>query len=156
MDVQIKTGDPSRIEDYMDVMRDSILWEKYYAPDETVLRGKLTDALARGAVLTAETSTGEAVGLMQCEWKGMFGEWPYLALLGVKKSCRGMGIGHKLLDVFEGTAKALGARNIFICVSNFNARARALYISKGFQKLALIPDLYRNGIAENMLMKRIG
>ena len=84
MEVQIKKGDPARLEDYMDVMRDSILWERYYAPDESVLRGILTDALARGAVLTAETSAGEAVGLMQCEWQGMFGAWPYLALLGVK------------------------------------------------------------------------
>jgi len=29
-------------------MRDSALWEHYYAPDETVLRDGLADALARG------------------------------------------------------------------------------------------------------------
>ena len=58
MEVQIKKGDPARLEDYMDVMRDSILWERCYAPDESVLRGILTDALARGAVLTAEASAG--------------------------------------------------------------------------------------------------
>lgn len=155
MEASDQKGDPARLEDYMDVMRDSILWERYYAPDESVLRGILTDALARGTVLTAEASAGEAVGLMQCEWQGMFGAWPYLALLGVKKNCRGMGIGSMLLDVFEGTSKALGARNMFICVSGFNPRARALYTSKGFRKIALIQDLYRDGIAENMLMKRI-
>lgn len=156
MEVTIKKGDPSRLEDYVDVMRDSALWEHYYAPDETVLRDGLADALARGAVFIAETSSGEAVGLMVCEWEGMFGAWPYPALLGVKKNCRGMGVGHRLLDVFEGTGKALGARNLFICVSTFNPRARALYVSRGFRKAALIPGLYRDGVAENVLIKRIG
>lgn len=40
-------------------MRDSALWEHYYAPDETVLRDGLADALARGAVFIAETSSGK-------------------------------------------------------------------------------------------------
>lgn len=145
MQVQIKKGDPGRLEEYMEVMRDSALWDHYYAPDEAVLRGILTDALARGAVLTAEASSGEAVGLMQCEWKGMFGAWPYLALLGVKKNCRGMGIGHTLLEVFEGTSPALGARNMFICVSAFNPRAKALYLSRGFRKVALIRSFTATG-----------
>lgn len=156
MEVTIKKGDPSRLEDYVDILRDSALWEHYYAPDDAaVLRSILSDVLARGTLLTAETSSGEAVGLAQCEWKGMFGAWPYLALLGVKKNCRGMGIGHLLLDVFEGTGKALGARNLFICVSAFNPRARALYTAKGFRKIALVPALYRDDVTENVLMKRI-
>ena len=65
MEVWIRPGDPARLEDYVDVMRDSALFDHYYAPDESVLRGVLTDALARGALLTAENSSGEAVGLMQ-------------------------------------------------------------------------------------------
>ena len=155
MEVWIRPGDPARLADYMDVMRDSALFDHYYAPDETVLRDILADALARGALLTAENSSGEAVGLMQCEWKGMFGAWPYLALLGVKKRWRGMGVGHKLLDAFERISREMGARQIFICVSAFNPRARALYTSLGFRRIATVPELYRDDVTENVLMKRL-
>lgn len=155
MNVTIKKGDPSRLEEYVDILRESSLWDHYYAPDEQVLRGTLSDALAKGNLFIAESSSGEPVGLMHCEWKGMFGLWPYLALLGVKKNYRGMGIGHALLDTFESVGRALGARNLFICVSGFNPRARALYISKGFRKVALIPGLYRDDVEENVLMKRL-
>ena len=155
MEVWIRPGDPARLSDYMDVMRDSALFDHYYAPDETVLRDILADALARGALLTAENSSGEAVGLMQCEWKGMFGAWPYLALLGVKKRWRGMGVGRKLLSAFERISREMGARQIFICVSAFNPRARALYTSLGFRRIATIPELYRDDVTENVLMKRL-
>lgn len=155
MEIFIKEGDPNRLEDYAAVMRNSPLYNHYYAPNEQLLYTTLQEALSRGALLTAETSAGEAIGIMQCEWQGMFGMWPYLALLGVKDSYRGMGVGHKLIAAYEKTARALGARNIFICVSAFNPRARALYTSIGFHKLALIPDLICDGIHENLLMKRL-
>lgn len=155
MNVEIKKGDPARLEDYVDVMRDSSLFSHYFAPDEQILRNTLADALERGVLLTAENSSGEAIALMICEWKGMFGAWPYLALLGVKKNYRAMGIGHQMLETFEKISRALGARNIFICVSAFNPRARALYTSFGFKKIALIPGMVVNGIDENMLMKRL-
>ncbi|MCF2670937.1 MAG: GNAT family N-acetyltransferase [Butyricicoccus sp.] len=155
MEVWIRPGDPARLEDYVDVMRDSALFDHYYAPDESVLRGVLTDALARGALLTAENSSGEAVGLMQCDWYGMFGAWPYLALLGVKKGWRGMGVGHKLLAAFERVSREMGARQMFICVSGFNPRARALYTSQGYRRVAQIPALYRDDVTENVLMKRL-
>lgn len=155
MEVWIRPGDPARLEDYVDVMRDSALFDHYYAPDESVLRGVLTDALARGALLTAENSSGEAVGLMQCDWYGMFGAWPYLALLGVKKGWRGMGVGHKLLAAFERVSREMGARQMFICVSGFNPRARALYTSQGYRHVAQIPALYRDDVTENVLMKRL-
>ena len=142
MQVTIKKGVPERLEDYVDVMRDSALWDHYYVPDESLLRDTLRD----GTVFIAETSSGEAAGLMICEWKGMFGLWPYLALLGVKKNYRGMGIGHQFLDTFEAIGRAMGVRNLFICVSGFNPRAKALYMS----------DLYKDGVNENVLMKKIG
>lgn len=156
MQVTIKKGVPERLEDYVDVMRDSALWDHYYLSDESLLRDTLAEGLRDGTVFIAETSSGEAAGLMICEWKGMFGLWPYLALLGVKKNYRGMGIGHQFLDTFEAIGRAMGVRNLFICVSGFNPRAKALYMSKGYKKVALISDLYKDGVNENVLMKKIG
>jgi len=156
MEVKITKGEPSRLEEYVEVMRDSALYEHYFAGEEDRLRGMLSGAMERDSLITAENSAGQAVGLMICDWKGMLGVYPYLDLLGVRKDCRGMGVGHKLLATFEQISRNLGARNIFICVSGFNPRARALYVSVGFRKIATVPDLMRAGIQENILMKRIG
>lgn len=156
MEVKITKGEPSWLEEYVEVMRDSALYEHYFAGEEDRLRGMLSGAMERDSLITAENSAGQAVGLMICDWKGMLGVYPYLDLLGVRKDCRGMGVGHKLLATFEQISRNLGARNIFICVSGFNPRARALYVSVGFRKIATVPDLMRAGIQENILMKRIG
>ena len=156
MNVTIKPGEPAKLDEYLEIFKDSPLWDHYFSGGDTTLTESLGRCLEEGTVFIAESSSGEAVGLMQCEWNGMFGEWPYLALLGVKKNCRGMGIGGRLIDMFEATGKALGARNLFICVSGFNPRAKALYTRRGYKKIALVPDLYKNGIEENVLMKRIG
>lgn len=155
MDVTIKRGVPSRLEEYVEVMRDSALYEHYFAGEEDRLRRMLSSAIEDERLITAENSAGEAVGLMICDWKGMLGVFPYLDLLGVRRDCRGMGIGRKLLRTFEQISRGLGARNIFICVSGFNPRARALYTSVGFRKVAVVPDLFRSGIQENILMKRV-
>lgn len=156
MEIGVNKGEAARIESYMEVMRHSPLYDHYYAEDEALLRATLSDALARDALLEATNSRGEVIGLMICEWRGMMGLFPYLALLGVRKDFRGMGVGHRLLETFQRISKELGARNIFICVSAFNPRAKKLYTSFGFKKIALMPDCLKNGISENMLMKRIG
>ena len=46
MQVTIKKGVPERLEDYVDVMRDSALWDHYYVPDESLLRGPIWHFLA--------------------------------------------------------------------------------------------------------------
>ena len=109
----------------------------------------------RDISLPPEPSAGEAGGLMQGDWYGMCGAWPSLALLGVKKGWRGMGVGHKLLAAFERVSREMGARQMFICVSGFNPRARALYTSQGYRRVAQIPALYRDDVTENVLMKRL-
>ena len=43
MQVTIKKGVPERLEDYVDVMRDSALWDHYYVPDESLLRDTLAE-----------------------------------------------------------------------------------------------------------------
>lgn len=155
MEVQIRQAEKGRLEEYVQIMRDSKLYDRYYKPDENRLYAILQDALDREALFIAERSDGQAAGLMICEWKGMLGAFPYLALLGVRKDCRGMGVGHKLIKTFEAISRELKARNTFICVSSFNPRARALYVSLGYRKIAQVPDCFVNGIEENILMKRL-
>lgn len=90
---------------------------------------------------------------MWIELEGFFGAFPYLALLGVKKSFRDMGIGHVLLNTFIGVSKGLGYRKCSLLVSHFNPRAKQLYQSLGFQKMGYVPDCILPGIHENIMVK---
>ena len=147
------------------VLREQKIPFEIRLPDEKPLAlGSLTKeqfdaemekAIKDGNVVSAETSSGEIVGVMVYERKGMFAELPYLALLGVKDGYRGQAIGSRLLDVYVNICRKTGVNKCFICVSHFNPRARALYQRKGFQPVVLIPDLIRPGINEWLLMKQL-
>ena len=149
MNIRIVKADPARKEDYYDIMRDSNLDDHY----GDVLFDIVDDALARESLLIGEKSDGEAVGLIDCRWKGMFEVFPYLSLIGVKKQYRGMGVGHDLLKTYETISRSLGAEKIFLCVDAFNPRARRLYVSQGYQKYGFIPSLFKKGCDENIMMK---
>ena len=155
MDVRIRPGRPSDLEELLEVLRGSSLYRHYWGEDESPLRSLLEDALERGILLAAVGPGDRIAGLAVCEPRGMFAAYPYLALLGVREGLRGMGVGHRLLDAFERIARETGARRIFICVSSFNPRARALYLSVGYRKAAVVPDLNKDGIDEWVLTKRL-
>lgn len=136
------------------VFENSALYDRYFK-DTEFLKEMLDAPLDAGHVIAAETSSGEIVGVMVYEMKGMFGEFPYLALLGVKDGYRKQAIGSRLIDVFQKICERMNFDKCFICVSHFNPRAKALYQRKGFKPVVLIPDLIREGIDEWVLMKRL-
>ena len=143
-----------RLEECKRVFENSALYDWYFK-DTNFLEEWLKGALEEGKVVAAVTSDGVIAGLMICQMKGMFAELPYLALLGVRDSYRGQGIGSRLLDVYADICRQAGYDKCFMCVSHFNPRAKALYQRKGFKPLALIPDMMKAGIDEWVLMKRL-
>ena len=149
MDIRIVKAVPERKEDYYEIMRESNLYTHY---GDTLFMF-VDDALVKGTLYIAEKSDGEAVGLADCRWKGMFDYYPYLALLGVKKQYRGMGVGTELLKAYEIICRSLGAEKIFLCVDAFNPRAKRLYISEGYRKYGFIPGLFKDSCDENIMMK---
>lgn len=151
--INIQVGKPEFLEEYRAVFLESVLFERYFSEDDR-LRDSLRDALERRELLVAE-SGGEIVAVMEVRLNGFFGAFPYLALLGVKKGWRGMGIGHQMLRFFEEAARELGHRHISIMVSTFNPRARNLYQSYGFQKIGSLKDALKEGIEENILVKTL-
>lgn len=144
-------GEAARIPEYCEVFYDSKLYDAYFA-EPGVLESWLSNAIAKGALYIAEDSKGEPVGAMVMTMDGMAG-LPYLNLLGVKKNCRGMGIGSSLVKIFIGVAEAQGAPNMFIMTSHFNVRAKKLYQSLGFQPQCLLKDVMHKGVSEWLFMR---
>lgn len=154
MNVTITRADESRLAECREVFLDSALYDHYFT-EEGRLEAQLADAVSKGELWIALTSKNEVAGAMWIELNGFFGAFPYLALLGVKKNFRGMGVGHVLLGTFEGVARALGYRKASMLVSHFNPRARKLYQSMGYQKVGYVPDAILPGNHENIMVKTL-
>ena len=142
-------------------------WDEYKAIfdncelEERLFRGTdflhqlLWEPLEQGRVIIAETDEGEAIGLMVYNMKGMFGELPYLDLLGVKDGYRGKGLGKALIEVFLSLAREMKFKKAFICTSDFNLGAKKLYEDMGFIPIHLFDNLFDQGVAEWLLMKEL-
>lgn len=152
MNVRITKADESRLDACHAVFADSALYDHYFT-QEGRLDKQLSTAISRGELWVALTSQDEVAGCMWVVPDGFFGAFPYLSLLGVKKSFRGMGIGHVLLETFIGVSRSLGYRKCSLLVSHFNPRAKQLYQSLGFQKMGYVPDCILPGIHENIMVK---
>ena len=151
MNVTIEKATTEHLEEYYPVFDDSALYDHYFNGTD-MLQVWLEGPVARGQVFVALTSKREPVGIMCMKIDGMCG-LPYLALLGVKKQYRGMGIGKKFLNMFIGVAEELGAPNMFIMTSTFNVRAKMLYESFGFRKIGIIPNYEVRGVNEILFVR---
>ncbi len=79
---------------------------------------------------------------------------PYIASIAVAEEFRGGGIGSRLLEFSEDLFRAT-ARHIFLCVSSFNPRARALYERCGYEPIGEFRDYIIDGASEILMHKRL-
>jgi ribosomal-protein-alanine N-acetyltransferase len=62
----------------------------------------------------------------------------------IDKGYRNLGFGHQLLDFLINQSKVNSIEKIFLEVRPSNIKAIALYIKKGFEKIAKRPSYYRH------------
>ena len=79
----------------------------------------------------------------------------YLELFAIAAGAHGRGLGAALLAAVERIAFARG-RNLFVCVSDFNHRARRFYARHGYEQVGTLPDLLVTGSSELLLRKTSG
>lgn len=151
--LSISWGEPEKLEEYREVFLDSLLFERYFSDDDR-LRDSLRHALENRELLVAK-SGAETVGVMEVRFTGFFGAFPYLALLGVKKGWRGMGVGRQMIAFFEEAARQLGYARTSIMASGFNPRARNLYQSLGYKRIGGLANAFKEGIDENIYVKEL-
>ncbi len=92
-------------------------------------------------------------GFVLLQRRGVAGS-PYIASVAVSPDQRGAGIGRRLLqfseDLFLNESK-----HIFLCVSSFNVRARALYEKCGYSAVGELKDYIIEGASEILMHKRL-
>jgi GNAT superfamily N-acetyltransferase len=114
---------------------------------------KLFDPLPSGREGFVIELGGTVSGFALLRPKFLMGD--YLELLVVAPLARSHGLGSALLKHIEGLVFER-AKNLFACVSDFNAEARKFYQKNGYQEIGPMPSFLIPGSAEILLRKTAG
>ena len=112
----------------------------------------LEAALDPAYVTLVARDGGAPLGFARFHPRGVAGS-PYLASIAVHSAARSRGVGTGLLDA--GERRFARARWMFLCVSDFNVRARALYERRGYRTVGELPDYVVDGFSEILMVKRL-
>ena len=117
---------------------------------------KYEDCLARCThpeyLLFVARLESERRGFILVHPRGLAGS-PYIASIAVAPETRSQSVGSALLDCAERHFR--GSRHIFLCVSSFNPRARALYERRGYRSVGELVDYVIDGASELLMHKRL-
>ncbi len=95
---------------------------------------------------------GELQGFIILNMRGAF--VGYIQTVCVDANARGAGIGTRLVEFAEERIFSQ-APNVFLCVSSFNPRARALYERLGYELIGELKDYLIRGESELLMRKTI-
>src|SRR5919206_5822 len=96
---------------------------------------------------------GSVVGFVILVVKGAF--VGYIRTIAVRADWRSRGLGRRLIWFAEERIFR-DSPNVFICVSSFNERARALYERLGYELVGELRDYIVQGHSEWLLRKTLG
>lgn len=95
----------------------------------------------------------EPCGMVLVRPRGVAGA-PYIVSIAVATAFRSRGVGAALLAHVEETYRGRAA-HLFLCVSSFNAGARAFYLRHGFEEVGRFRDFIIAGADELLMHKRL-
>lgn len=150
MNISIISGTLEHLQACKDAYANSKLGQVYSSPDD-LLNSRLAEGINKGEIFVAVDDDDQCLGFIWIDLKGAFNR-PYCKILAVKQQYRGQGIGTALLNYYEKVGFA-NATRIFILVSDFNQGAQQLYQRLGYINVGLIPNLFKEGVSEHILMK---
>ena len=96
---------------------------------------------------------GRIAGFFWAHRSGAFLSAPYLRFIAVSPDFQGRGVGTLLLKEFEQQTYSMG-KDWFLLVSDFNTKAQLFYEKQGYQRVGVLPDFAKDGIAEIIMVKR--
>jgi ribosomal protein S18 acetylase RimI-like enzyme len=96
---------------------------------------------------------GELAGMAAIQHPFLHG--PYLQLLAILPDFQGRNLGLRVLEWMEAQARFEEARQLWLCVSTFNSRAKAFYERFGFEAVAILDKLASDRSDEIFMRKRL-
>jgi ribosomal protein S18 acetylase RimI-like enzyme len=151
MEITIVKGNINYIDDCEDALVKSELGLRYFSKEGSA-RKALEEGFVKEQIFVAIDSNNNCMGFIWCIMDGIFHSFPYLHIIAVKKESRKHGIGKKLLKFFEDICFKDYSK-IFLVVADFNPDAKLLYQRIGYIEVGTIPNLYREGMTEYIMMK---
>jgi GNAT superfamily N-acetyltransferase len=152
-DIQIVLAKSNHVEDCADSVGGSAIGRRYFA-DHNYTRRVIQAGIDKKEIYVGIDGRNSMRGFYWASATGMFCRFPYLRILAVKPSFRGTGVGKELLRHFEASGFSQ-APKVFLAVSDFNAGAQRFYESNGYARVGIVPDLYKPGIAEILMVKSV-
>jgi ribosomal protein S18 acetylase RimI-like enzyme len=125
---------------------------RIYFPEEEKAWTALLEGLKKQELSVVFNDNNEFIGFYWLISQGAFHSFPYLHIIAVKEEYRGRGLGKEILQYIEAQVFAEHSK-LFLVVADFNPRAKKLYEKLGYKEIGAIPDLYKVGISEHMMMK---
>ena len=151
MEIAILKGKMDYIDDCEDALIKSELGLRYFSKEGSA-RKALEEGFKKQQIYIAVDFNNNCLGFIWYILGGVFHSFPYLHIIAVKEESRCHGIGKKLLKFFEDTCFKEYSK-IFLVVADFNPDAKRMYEKIGYIEVGSIPNLYREGITEYIMMK---
>jgi len=151
LELRILPGTVEHLSDCIEALRNSELGEVYYHPEDE-LRVGFTEGFSKGEIFVALDEGNNCLGYIWIALSGAFYGFPYCRNIAIKKNWRGRGIGSALLRYYEKVGFE-NSNRLFILVSDFNHDAPKLYERLGYEHVGVIPNLFKMGVSENILVK---
>lgn len=108
---------------------------------------------SREVYVASRGSRGPVLGFLILNMAGAFSG--YVQTICVAPEERSRGIGSRLLQFAEERVFR-ESPNVFLCVSDFNPRARALYERLGYRLVGELTDYVVSGHSEYLMRKTVG
>ena len=150
--ISFAEGNEQHLKDCKDALCRSALGEKYFSSPGSA-ENAILEGIRQGNLYVALIGE-ECVGFTYIIPRGAFHGFPYLHIIAVKEEYRDRGIGKALLDHSERIALEM-ADKLFLVVADYNPDAKRLYERIGYRQVGEIPNLYRPGITEYLMVKNL-
>lgn len=126
---------------------------RVYFSQENKASLAISNGISNQEILVAIDNKGLCLGFIWFIRNGAFHGFPYVHIIAIKEEYRNLGIGNELLNYFEKVVAQ--SSKIFLVVADFNPNAKRLYEKCGYIEVGVIPNLYKSGITEFLMMKEI-
>ncbi|MFP4287218.1 MAG: GNAT family N-acetyltransferase [Candidatus Izemoplasmataceae bacterium] len=153
MEIKIIKGSINYIDECVEALIHSELGRTYFSEVDKAKK-TLKEGFKDHDIYLAVDHKNNALGFIWLIVNGIFHKHPYIHIVAVKSAYRGQGIGKMLLKHIEKLYLKDNVK-LFLVVSDFNPNAKKMYQNLGYIEIGNLPNLYKQGITECLMMKSI-